>query len=379
MTKALSLYLDVLRLLGALMVLLAHWAFPRFTGEDHLWMRRHDLGGDGVVLFFVLSGLLIAYAAERRRQEGPILFATDRLSRLWSVALPMLALGFVLDTIGPLFAAETYAAFDIEPGLSPIGLLTGVTFTNQLWFADVPIGSNAPYWSLGYEAWYYIIFAAFFFGSPRWRWFWAGAACVVAGPKIMLLAPSWVMGVLVWRLIASGRLSALSRPLALTAALFPVILYVIAHRAFWHLELKQQTGLWLGADWIDALGASDTFVWAAVLGVLVSVHILGVAALAQSKSTLPGWAEWSEGTVRWLAGGSYALYLVHYPVLFFAAAMLPGSDEASWRQALLLAIPILVSYGFAELTERRRPALRGWMRRLIQRKRRSQLSPTAPV
>mgnify|MGYP003650489555 CR=1 FL=1 len=73
MSRSFSLYLDVLRLVAALAVVLAHWAFPRFTNGDHMWMRRHDLGGDGVSVFFVLSGLLIAYAAQKRANEGPLL------------------------------------------------------------------------------------------------------------------------------------------------------------------------------------------------------------------------------------------------------------------------------------------------------------------
>lgn len=47
MERRFSLYLDGLRLLGALLVLFAHWVFPRFTDTEHMWMRHHDLGGGG--------------------------------------------------------------------------------------------------------------------------------------------------------------------------------------------------------------------------------------------------------------------------------------------------------------------------------------------
>lgn len=361
MGRWLSLYLDALRLLGAVMVLLAHWAFPRFTGTDHMWMRQHDLGGDGVVVFFVLSGLLISYTAENRRAEGPSLFAADRLSRLWSVAIPALILCYILDLFGQSAAPDMYAIVGYEGGVSWQSMLTGVTFTNELWFLSLQPGSNGPYWSLGYEAWYYAIFAGFFFAPGRWKWWLAGALALAAGPKIWLLAPSWLLGVWVWRMIDGGHLKTLSRPTAIALAIAPIILYVMLHAQSFHWLLRDQTETLIGATAMGMIGPSDTFAWAAILGVLTSLHILGMAALLQGKHT-PETRGLFEPAIRWLAGGSFALYLVHFPVMHFAAAYLPGSVDAVWRQAALLLVPCLVAYLFAELTERRRPALRKILR-----------------
>lgn len=361
MNRRLSLYLDVLRLLGAVMVLFAHWAFPRFTGADHMWMRQHDLGGDGVVIFFVLSGLLISYTAENRRTEGPTLFAADRLSRLWSVAIPALILCYVLDLVGQSAAPDMYAIVGYEGGVSWQSLLSGVTFTNELWFLSFQPGSNGPYWSLGYEAWYYAIFAGFFFAPGRWKWWLAGALALIAGPKIWLLAPSWLLGVWVWRIIDGGHLKHLSRPTAIALAIAPISLYVMLHAQSFHWLLRGQTEALIGSTAMGMIGPSDTFAWAAILGVLTSMHILGMAALLQGKETPMTQASY-EPAIRWLAGGSFALYLVHFPVMHFAAAYLPGSVDAGWRQAALLVVPCLVAYLFAELTERRRPALRKILR-----------------
>ncbi len=360
MSRAFSLYLDVLRLWAAVMVLLAHWAFPRFTGSDHMWMRHHDLGGDGVVIFFVLSGLLISYAAEKRRADGPRAFAADRLSRLWSVAIPALLACYAFDVLGQAAAPQLYAMIGYEGGVSWQAIVSGATFTNQLWFGSVQPGTNGPYWSLGYEAWYYLIFAAAFFAPPRWRWWLAGGAAMIAGPKIWLLAPSWILGVVVWRMIAAGRTARYGRALALTLALAPLVIYFLAHQAFLHVQLKDMTAAMLGDVWMTRIGFSDTFVWSALLGVLTSAHILGMASLCQSISVPKDLT--SERAIRWLAGGSFALYLIHFPVMHFAAAILPGAVDAGWRQMLVLLVPVVVAYAFAEMSERRRPALRIWLR-----------------
>ena len=372
-----SLYLDVLRLLGACMVLFAHWAFPRFTGSDHAWMRQHDLGGDGVVIFFVLSGLLIAFTAERRRDEGPRLFAADRLSRLWSVALPVLVFGILLDWIGQARAPELYAYSGYAGEVSFLDVLTGATFTNQLWFADVSPGANSPYWSLGYEAWYYAIFAGFFFAPRAWRWGLAGLLALIAGPKILLLAPSWLLGVWLWQLIKSDRLAAMSRTTAIALALFPILFYLIAHAGLWHLELSSLTYDLIGETWFARLGASDSFVWAGVLGVLVTVHLVGAFALCQRRQETGEREGQAAAAIRWLAGGSFALYLVHYPVLNFLGAVLPGDTLDAWRQLALISGAVIVSYIFAELTERRRPMLRSFLRRKLRHEKRRRETATA--
>ncbi|MEM7460653.1 MAG: hypothetical protein AAF331_14405, partial [Pseudomonadota bacterium] len=97
------------------------------------------------------------------------------------------------------------------------------------------------------------------------------------------------------------------------------------------------------------------------LGVLTSLHILGVSMLLQNASETDTAIPF-EQSIRWLAGGSFALYLIHFPVMHFATAYLPGGVDAAWRQAALLILPCLAAYLFAEVTERRRPALRKWLR-----------------
>ncbi len=377
MGRQLSLYLDVLRLLGAVMVLLAHWAFPRFTGSDHGWMRQHDLGGDGVVIFFVLSGLLIAFTAERRQSEGPKLFAADRLSRLWSVALPVLVFGVFLDWVGQAQDPNLYAISGYQGEWSVLDLITGATFTNQLWFVDISPGANSPYWSLGYEAWYYAIFAGFFFAPRNLRWYIAGALALVAGPKILLLAPSWLMGVWLWNAIKSGRLADLNRRTALILTLAPLLIYLVAHANLLHLQLSAMTYDVLSEGWYRQLGASDSFIWAAILGLLVTAHLAGVAAMMHKRADETTREGKAAMLIRWLAGRSFALYLMHYPVLNLLGAILPGDVLDLWRQVAILSGAVIVSYIFAELTERRRPALRAWLRRLARNEKRRRKDATA--
>ena len=281
--------------------------------------------------------------------------------------------------IGQSIDPSLYAAVGYEGGVTLQALAGCAWFLNQLWFISLQPGSNGPYWSLGYEAWYYLIFAVFFFTPGRTRWLAAGLAAVIAGPKILLLMPVWLTGVFVWRQISSRRPHKYpSRTIATLLAVTPFVLFLMAHKLMLHAQLAELTRTWLGLDGMAMIGFSDTFLWANILGILVAIHLFGMSLLlaGQTQSSLVTGKV--EPAIRWLAGGSFALYLVHFPLMHFFAAVLPGTPDIVWRQALLLVIPIMLAYVFAELTERRRVSLQTRLRSLLGH-RRSELLPQVGI
>ncbi len=362
MNRALSAYLDAIRFLAALAVLVSHWAYERFTGGEYEWMRRADMGGDAVIVFFVMSGLVVAFAADRRAADGLKGFAADRLSRLWSVAIPALAVTFLLDPVGLMANPSVYEHFYAGDSAG-MRILSALSFSNELWFTSVRPGSNGPWWSLGYEAWFYAAFGCFVFLRGRARLYATVAALLLAGPKIWLMMPPWLMGVALWHCIRLGVFARIGRGAATAFAVLPVLAFAAAHA--WQIPalLKGLTFISLGPNAFEALGYSDTFLWGSVLGLLLSVHLVGIIALSRHVEPRPQAPVLR--AVHWLAGGSFALYLVHYPVMQLVGAVLPGSVTDIWRQALVLLVPLLVSYAFAEVTERRRSGLRIVLRNIL--------------
>ena len=74
-TRGLSGYLDLLRFGAAFVVLLSHFAYTRFTDGQYSFIRELNLGSDAVVLFFVLSGFVITFAAtQKTRQQDRLHF-----------------------------------------------------------------------------------------------------------------------------------------------------------------------------------------------------------------------------------------------------------------------------------------------------------------
>jgi peptidoglycan/LPS O-acetylase OafA/YrhL len=202
-----SLYLDLLRTLAALTVVLDHLGlvFPQASLPVGRW------GHQAVLVFFVLSGYVISRSASRERNAGSFIVA--RLARLWPVLVPALVLTVACDAVG--LSRGDPAAYGLVPHDYPV-VRIGATlaFLAESWVSIQPF-SNLAVWSLCAEFWYYAVFAAWFFTPPgRLRTVLVGAAVLLAGHKAILLTPIWFMGVALdrWR---TGRSIGLASSVAL--------------------------------------------------------------------------------------------------------------------------------------------------------------------
>src|SRR6185369_4017241 len=83
--------------------------------------------------------------------------------------------------------------------------LASLIFVHEFWFMHVATGSDLPYWSLGYEVWYYVIFGLFLFA--RHRVVWSVLAMVLVGPAILAMFPLWLCGVAAFRIVHRQRIS----------------------------------------------------------------------------------------------------------------------------------------------------------------------------
>src|SRR5215510_11507706 len=100
---------DMMRFLAALTVVWNHaWnlfapSFDEVTGPWLAVYRSAGFGPDAVRVFFVISGYWITASIMRKADAGSWTWGSyliDRLSRLWIVLLPVLALGLLLDLSG---------------------------------------------------------------------------------------------------------------------------------------------------------------------------------------------------------------------------------------------------------------------------------------
>lgn len=321
MTPGLSLYLDALRITAAFMVFLNHAGYARVYGNWlGPWARY---GHDAVIIFFVLSGFVISWVTTTRNR-GPVEYAVARLARLWSVVLPALVLGAILDHYGSQFDPKIYDGWWYAKDQPALRLFANSFFLAEIWTWGVRAFSNGPMWSVQYEFWYYAIFAAWFFPRRRaWKIAATLVAMAIAGPAILLLLPCWLAGVLVYKLVTSERKVPPVVGLVLFAA--SIAAYVV-YREYglkdswekWSIDLLSgPCQQYLGVGWVHLARYARSFLSDYLLTVIVAAHFVGAHAIAP-------WAEpllkKVERPIRWAAGYTFVLYLMHYPLLHFYAS-----------------------------------------------------------
>jgi peptidoglycan/LPS O-acetylase OafA/YrhL len=357
MNRGLSLYLDLVRFAAALAVLVTHLAYAELSGGMLSYWRL--LGNDAVMVFFVLSGFVIAWVSQEKERTLAD-YTTSRLARLWSVAVPALALTVLLDQWGRQLDPAHYSQWWYQAGDPLWRAVRALSFTNELWFSSVRPFSNGPWWSLGYEAVYYAIFAALAYFAGWKRALLAGALALAAGPKIMLLFPIWWFGVWTWRRTQRGAL-----PAGEAAVLFAgtIAAYALFRASGLPVLLRGGTSYVLGPDNVGTyLHFSDEFLSSYVIGWLVALHFLAAHGLSAS---LERWLSPWRRPIVWCAQSTFALYLLHYPLLRFADAAFAHDATNPWHVAALFAGVAGTCLAIGPLIERTK---RGWKRLLTPRR-----------
>jgi peptidoglycan/LPS O-acetylase OafA/YrhL len=346
MSIGISVYLDLLRAFAAIVVFLVHAADHRLLGG--LIPSGAAFASDAVILFFVLSGVVIASVLDKKDATFER-FALSRAARLYSVAIPAIAITLLFDAIGRHFDSSLYSNwYPAPPEKWVVRILSPLMFANEFWFHSVRPFSNGPYWSLSYEAVYYALAAAFCFGSRRLRIGAIVLITLVAGPKIIILFPIWLSGFIVYHY--RNWLSPEWAVVLFYASIGIYAAYIFAGRPFLpSLTIE-------GYSW-----SSKALEWSAI-GLCTAVNIWSATTLLSRRSfPIPSYP------IRWIAGRSFSIYAYHYPLQFAVGAVMPGPPENLFRGVLLVVISFLLCLLAAEFTELRKDSVRKLLVRGVSR------------
>lgn len=314
------------------MVFAHHASYARFDGA---WIAPFSgYGHESVVVFFVLSGFVVAYSQENKDPTFRH-YAASRLSRLWSVALPTIVLTLILDTVGRALSPAVYSGL-CEADI--LGTLASSLFLNELWFGEACLGTNIPYWSLSYEFFYYCLYGAYAFAPIRWPVL-AIVSLLLIGPKVLLLIPCWAAGVAVFRIARKPmqQKTALSLALAGLALFLAFVGNKVGNNFInWRVETL------IGSIWAERLGHSTAFISDNLAGAFFSIHLLGMIHLLRSVSI----SRVKLLVLQRAASATFAIYLVHYPCLLFFTAFctyLTGKVDGLLVGMMSLVVPILLT------------------------------------
>lgn len=351
MTRGYSIYLDAIRFIASVLVLFSHIAYPRYSNGDLVWMRDLNLGSDAVILFFVLSGFVIAHTTHAKQRTGAG-YAAARAARLYSVVIPALLVTLACDLIGRSINPGAYDGWWYNGSGIPEQLLRALTFSSQAGGDTMRIGTNGPFWSVAYEAWYYAAFGIAVFARGWVRIAALGLLAWLAGVSIALLAPCWLAGVGLHHLTTRMDISAVRPAFAWVLALAPWAIYAHWLSIGLPKTLTAYTFVMFGAQQTPnaMFGFADEFIWNNLLALLFAAHFFGVYCLAgQAQRIGPR----IEAVVRWMAGATFSIYLFHYPLITLLYAM-PGYDAGNQMHYFgIAAIALVLCFILAEFSERR--------------------------
>jgi peptidoglycan/LPS O-acetylase OafA/YrhL len=337
LTRQTSVYLDLIRFTAALTVFLGHTSGQRMTG-GLLWPIAPFMS-EAVTIFFVLSGYVIAYVRDQKERSAST-FIVSRAARIYSVALPALILTFALDWIGRSINPQVYnAAWGYHSENQIWQFVANVLFVNRLWFNDVTPGSNLPFWSLGYEVWYYTVFAMGTFLSGRWRIIGVVSGLVIAGPQIVAMLPVWLIGVGGYHLSRALRIGFGAGAVLCAGCLVGWVGYEI-----WGFRHGRLVGL------APAMLGRPELVQDYLVAVLFAGHLLGFEAISRTFTVPHRLAK----AIRWVAGATFSLYLFHLPVTQILTALSPWPLASAANRVLVVGGTLVVAFALAELTERKK-------------------------
>ena len=344
-----NLGLDLVRSAAILLVLYSHtegwWVQP----SPATTITTAYAGRIGVELFFSLSGFLIGGILLRGIEAGFGPAALVRFwSRRWMRTLP--AYWVMLGLLGSHFAVFDWRSLLFLQNWAP----------RQLW---TPLTPHT--WSLALEEWFYLFVPALLLGAVRAlgrrRRHWAvPLACLAlvvacsAGRAVVGTAaqPFW------------GPDPGLNPVLRLDCAAWGLLAAWLVHRrplataAAWALAaagtslLLLMGWVWAGVFTPERLVPWGFHLWGAAWEPLhpaleeagAACLVLALHRLLPGGSAVPGSSMMLGDMLAWAAGGlaalSYALYLVHIPILY----LLRGAgldDAAGWGARAAMAAAIL--------------------------------------
>lgn len=343
----LTIYLDVVRVVAAVAVWMSHY-LPLFgIGHD-----APPYGHDAVVVFFVISGLVVALVCDTRRR-GLGEFALSRVVRLWSVAVPALLIGLCLQAV----AAD---GGDWPRAVRATGL--NLVFLGESWAGSVGAPFNPPYWSLNYEAWFYACYGCAVFLSGRMRAVAVAGMVAAAGPAILALAPCWLAGVAVYRWRGRLRLSPVLAAVVFAGSLVAGLAIDVMGFEDW------------SRDWLHRITAGQSYHLGASQA-LLSDYVLTAVVVANfvAAGSLPGLGRVLARVRRpvgWAASLTLSLYLFHMPVLWvIRTAAGPTSLQNGWGLPATIGVAGVAIVLLGQVTELQRYRLKrlllaGWRPRI---------------
>ncbi len=352
MTSQLSVYLDLCRFIAAMVVVFAHFVhFGIATGEWVKWLPYN--GRDAVILFFLLSGYVISYTCQQKKDNLEH-YILARATRIFSVAIPVILLTVTVDLIGIQFNPENYTGLYQYEKLY-IYIPFHLSFLGEIWTLSEQPFTVPPYWSLGYEVWYYVLFAILYFYSGIKRVIIFSLVFLFVGYKLWLLFPLWLAGVWLYHNHTRWPLNPLFANFLFYGSLLGYIVFKQVGLDGYLVALGQN--IW-PFDHLS-LGSAKSYLSDYSVCIFVFIHLYA------ARYVNLAWLLKMKKTIVLLASYTFTLYLVHAPVMKTVQYNMQLNTDSIYTSIGVLLLVLLVTWGLGLLTEQRKHKFKPAIRKVL--------------
>ena len=300
---------------AAVYVLLSHTLVGVLAGSGYGWTAPFRLGQEAVMLFFVISGFAVHYSTRRRPAFDLVRYARDRVLRIYPIFLAALAIAWACSS------TQAHRLLGVDP---PV--LVGNLLMQQDAYSRIPsYMGDGPLWSLSYECAYYALYGVVFLLIParlRALVFLAASAAAAftlwRGPshwgRIGLYGAVWWLGAELCEVHLGGSLR------RLVAVATVIVASILGLLALWRLH-----GL-VASPGGGGGGPAGAFPLREIRNLAAG---LGTALVWLGWSRL-GWRGFLLRGFDRVAPFSYALYLVHTPLMTTLRRAFPDANAWAW-------------------------------------------------
>lgn len=282
-TRPQSILLDLARGTSAQLVLIGH--VTSVAGLQNPKFLYQDLG---VVIFFILSGLLVTHSVTNRSKEYRFSdYLIERGARIYVPYVPAV-----------IFIIFCSVVFHLGGPTDPFTVMANLFMSEDYplfryvsWFPEIDrVGTGRQLWSVAMEWWFYMAAASLYFAGrlPAWSWLLIlpGLLVMFFNMTIGLLGIVWIAGAVIAMLFfKTPRLDNTRADAVLASA----VLLLATCRLF----------------------AVQGNFYDLPFSLLVAIFLVFALRVVENWK----WIESVEAPIKFLACYSYTLYLTHYTVM----------------------------------------------------------------
>jgi peptidoglycan/LPS O-acetylase OafA/YrhL len=335
------LALDGMRGLAAIVVVLYHLSLVArpfldtgTLGDAWWWVAKSPLkiltaGSESVLIFFVLSGLVVALPTLRAGFSWRQFFAS-RFVRLYLPVWGALTFGAMLILVFPRDATAITAHTWINSGSAKAVSIESFLTQASLFRINYPIDNVL--WSLRWEVIFSLLLPVFVGLAYVLRRFWLAAALVAAalsvtgriiGLDALVYLPVFFLGTIIAVRLPDFREWARGRG-----------------NTYWMLVLSASLLLIVLSPLVRFIFPAGSFTSSLIWG-LAAVGAVGLIVTAIGSDRVGGFL--SMRVPQWLGKVSFSLYLVHIPILATVTFLV---GDQNWWLVAIITVPLSLAAGW---------------------------------